>query len=578
MPKASKGKKFYAVQKGRQTGVFLTWTDCEKQTKGFPGARYQSFTNAADAEAFVSGSSSKDPGPFVPSRSDPYGYVAPNAKGKKRAMSKDLADETEHDIVYCDGACKGNGQLGSVAGVGVWWEENDPRNIAERCPGDQTNNRAELIAIVRMLETTPKSKRPLLIKTDSQYCIKCFFQWLPKWRYNNFRTSGGNPVKNVEIIKYVSALLEVRALVGQPVRMEYVKGHSGDRGNDGADAQANKGALLPSVPERDWAKAKQELLEGLREEGSSEVQPRLAPLDFDAGVLEQSTNQPHKVRKVSHDQPFSRMSSAPASTESRNLEPLSTESSNAQVRSRSLPSISPHHPLPIIEVSSLPPQATGPSQPPPPPLPIIEVPSSSPQETGPSQAQPPPPPSPCNTGPVQPGNIKVVSPMDSQLSREESSKPSKTPKTPVRKHGMGLFTTTPPPNAGLVRRFSTLPCESQEARESELVRQAEEKIARFVGEPMAVNVVGIAADLNEAQKLELVPKDQEEIENSMEKPITMNVDAVDVDPNDVKESEPAPSTQEETAKPMVMSIDAADVDLDDYLDCVDDEDDPFNDI
>jgi ribonuclease HI len=28
------------------------------------------------------------------------------------------------DIVYCDGACKGNGQQGAVAGIGVWWGEN----------------------------------------------------------------------------------------------------------------------------------------------------------------------------------------------------------------------------------------------------------------------------------------------------------------------------------------------------------------------------------------------------------------------------------------------------------------------
>jgi ribonuclease HI len=64
------------------------------------------------------------------------------------------------------------------------------RNIAERCPGEQTNNRAELIvsrnlyinvvnvinvvqAILRVLESTPFSKKPLLIKTDSQYSINC---------------------------------------------------------------------------------------------------------------------------------------------------------------------------------------------------------------------------------------------------------------------------------------------------------------------------------------------------------------------------------------------------------------------
>lgn len=118
-----------------------------------------------------------------------------------------MGDETGWDVVYSDGACKGNGQAGSIAGVGVWWAEGDPRsaesssiqlkpcftrprNIAERCPGDQTNNRAELIvhpkpfcrhfthhtplqAILRVLETVPETKKPLLIKSDSSYSLKC---------------------------------------------------------------------------------------------------------------------------------------------------------------------------------------------------------------------------------------------------------------------------------------------------------------------------------------------------------------------------------------------------------------------
>ncbi|KAG6876590.1 hypothetical protein C0993_002016, partial [Termitomyces sp. T159_Od127] len=265
MPKASKGKKFYAVQKGRQVGVFLTWGDCEKQTKGYPGAKYKSFANAADAEAFVSGNLSKDPGSSAPSTSSSTVLAALNSKGKKRAFPSDLADESGFDVVYCDGACKGNGQAGSIAGVGVWWEENDPRGTLSWRSNEQQG------------------------RVDS------FRQWLPKWERNNFRTAGGHPVKNVEIIIYVSALLEARALVGQPVHMEYVKGHSGDRGNDGADAQANKGALLPPMPERDWTKAKEELLERLEEERrSNEGQPISASLDADVGVPELSTDRPRK--------------------------------------------------------------------------------------------------------------------------------------------------------------------------------------------------------------------------------------------------------------------------------------------
>ena len=41
--------KYYAVKKGRNTGLFDTWEECEKQVKGYPGALYKSFKSREDA-------------------------------------------------------------------------------------------------------------------------------------------------------------------------------------------------------------------------------------------------------------------------------------------------------------------------------------------------------------------------------------------------------------------------------------------------------------------------------------------------------------------------------------------------
>jgi ribonuclease HI len=43
------------------------------------------------------------------------------------ASNFESAGEAGCDVVYSDGACKGNGRVGSVAGVGVWWGHNDSR-------------------------------------------------------------------------------------------------------------------------------------------------------------------------------------------------------------------------------------------------------------------------------------------------------------------------------------------------------------------------------------------------------------------------------------------------------------------
>ena len=62
---------------------------------------------------------------------------------------------------------------------------------------------------------------------------------------------------NKELIDYILALLENRQRSGQPVQFEYVKGHSGDVGNDGADALAVAGCDRPEIPDRDWVGLKE---------------------------------------------------------------------------------------------------------------------------------------------------------------------------------------------------------------------------------------------------------------------------------------------------------------------------------
>ncbi|KAI0958123.1 hypothetical protein AcW1_006296 [Taiwanofungus camphoratus] len=276
MPKA-KGPAFYAVARGRAPGVYTAWDECEAQVLGFNGAKHKKFTNAAEAEDYVrlhrapstlSGGSASQSAPPIPVSSvsrapapKPLSKVESKSSSASTAGSKGgkyniaaevLEDESGWDVVYSDGACKGNGQPGSVAGIGVWWGRDDPRNLAERCPGAQTNNRAELIAIVRVLETASRIKHPLLIKTDSQYSINCFRSWLPKWIATGFKSASGQPVKNAALIRYLSALLDERGRQGQKVHLQYVRGHVGEEGNEGADRLANMGALRPEAPERDW--------------------------------------------------------------------------------------------------------------------------------------------------------------------------------------------------------------------------------------------------------------------------------------------------------------------------------------
>lgn len=77
-------KKFYAVKNGRQSGIFTTWADCERQVKGYGGAVYKSFPTETEAKAFLGlGQSieaylSQGEGLCVPSQSKEHKWENPS--------------------------------------------------------------------------------------------------------------------------------------------------------------------------------------------------------------------------------------------------------------------------------------------------------------------------------------------------------------------------------------------------------------------------------------------------------------------------------------------------------------------
>jgi len=93
--------------------------------------------------------------------------------------------------------------------------------------------------------------------------------WYKGWERNGFRTASGDSVKNQAIIKCIKLLLDLRALSKQTVRFEYVKGHSGHFGNDGADEMANIGATQPPEPERDWTALERRLRDEIKRKQQS---------------------------------------------------------------------------------------------------------------------------------------------------------------------------------------------------------------------------------------------------------------------------------------------------------------------
>jgi len=78
--------------------------------------------------------------------------------------------------VYTDGACSKNGSINAIAGIGIFFGINDPKNISRRIVGKQTNNIAELTAIIEtfsIIKPDILSGKNIGIVTDSEYAIRC---------------------------------------------------------------------------------------------------------------------------------------------------------------------------------------------------------------------------------------------------------------------------------------------------------------------------------------------------------------------------------------------------------------------
>jgi ribonuclease HI len=325
----TKVTKWYGVRSGRTPGVYTSWQEVLDQITGWKGPKHRGFKTKWEAEQYVAeGDAGGDT--VVPSvENGDGGKKAKKAKksgGIKDEMGSpplteqgeyepgeaplrhDAEDGFDSDIVldhttnsaryktreerervtyeavrpvrdapiriYTDGSSLSNGRANAWGGVGVYFGPADKRNISEPLSGTkQTNQRAELMAMVRALEVAPKDRR-IVIVSDSKYSIDCVTDWFRNWQRNNWVNSSKKAVENKDLVQKILEQLEERLRLNQHrmsdgedvisedkrsywdrgpggVKFEWVKGHDKDEGNSAADVLAVAGARTAQELGRD---------------------------------------------------------------------------------------------------------------------------------------------------------------------------------------------------------------------------------------------------------------------------------------------------------------------------------------
>ncbi|GLD92199.1 hypothetical protein PINS_up000732 [Pythium insidiosum] len=219
------GKFWYAVAKGRKTGVFESWAEAKPHVDGLFSARFKKFASREDAEAFV-----------------------------KQHLDNTAVQSTDPDpkrpdtlVAFCDGSALQNGRYGCQAGFACIFPHNPSWNVAKKLvEARATNNRAEYLAALEAMKRAntedPNGSEPLYIFSDSMLLIRSMTEWVESWCRKNWVKADGSPVLNRDLLE-----LLLKEKGNRRIIWRHVKAHTGrsdwqSKWNDVADKAARNAA------------------------------------------------------------------------------------------------------------------------------------------------------------------------------------------------------------------------------------------------------------------------------------------------------------------------------------------------
>lgn len=172
-----------------------------------------------------------------------YDY-SPESLDRLHEMVEDMMTYPRITI-YCDGGCCNNGAtveqkaskevnaVGAYCAIVVW-----PDGKEDMISGHMehtTNNAMELRAVRAGIRHVYPPKLPVHIVMDSAYVHDGLSKWLPGWVKKGWKTSTGEPLKNMEIWK---ELWEYKQ--NMTLSFERVNGHSGHLYNERCDSECSR--------------------------------------------------------------------------------------------------------------------------------------------------------------------------------------------------------------------------------------------------------------------------------------------------------------------------------------------------
>ncbi len=246
---AKTGKRFYAVLKGLNPGIYDLWTGqggAEEQVRSFPGAVYKGFATRDDAREYAARSGY----PNLPDRTtgghpetiQPGSQAPVRRENQEEARGPEPRTPEQGVVIYADGGSINNPGPG---GYGVVIKEGKRR--CELSGGFRltTNNRMELTAVIEGLKSLEGGPaRPVSVYTDSRYVVDGISRgWAKRWKRQGWMRDARHRAENIDLWAVLLDLSE-----RYKPRFVWVKGHAGIVENERCDTLAKQAALRPGLP------------------------------------------------------------------------------------------------------------------------------------------------------------------------------------------------------------------------------------------------------------------------------------------------------------------------------------------
>ena len=137
--------------------------------------------------------------------------------------------------IYADGGCRHNKR--GIENIGAWAyriELEDSVTEYSEPVKNTTNNQMALMAVIKALSSLDAGSKAV-VWLDSQYVIKGITEWSMGWKRNNWKTASKKPVQNKELWLELDRLNSLHKIT-----WKWVKGHSGNLGNERVDYLLNQ--------------------------------------------------------------------------------------------------------------------------------------------------------------------------------------------------------------------------------------------------------------------------------------------------------------------------------------------------